>query len=77
MLTVFGQIVGLKYPVFGQKCLKYPVFGLKCLNLTRHLRVKTINITALDVIVFQGGDDGRGYRNMCKIAGWSKPNLRH
>jgi hypothetical protein len=22
---------------------------------------------ALDIIVFQGGDDGRGYRNMCKI----------
>jgi hypothetical protein len=21
----------------------------------------------LDIIVFQGGDDGRGYRNMCKI----------
>jgi hypothetical protein len=21
------------------------------------------------LIVYQGGDDGRGYRNMCKIAG--------
>jgi hypothetical protein len=55
---------GLKYPVFDLNCLKYPAFGLKCLNLTRHLRVKTIKITALDIIVFQGGGDGRGYRNM-------------
>ena len=46
-LTVFGQIVGLKYPVFGLKCLKYPVFGLKCLNPTRYLRVKTIKINIL------------------------------
>ena len=38
---------GLKYPVFGLKCLKYPVFGLKCLNLTRHFRVETIKITTL------------------------------
>jgi hypothetical protein len=28
------------------------------------------------MIVFRGGDDGRGYRNMCKIAGGSKPILR-
>ena len=32
---------------------------------------------ALDIIVFQGGDDGRGYRNMCKIAGGSNLNLGH
>jgi hypothetical protein len=30
---------------------------------------------ALDIIVFQGGDDGRGYRNMCRIAGGYKPHL--
>jgi hypothetical protein len=46
-LAVFGQIVGLKYPVFGLKRQKYPVFGLKCLTLTRHLRVKTTKITTL------------------------------
>jgi hypothetical protein len=32
---------------------------------------------APDVIVFPGGDDGRGYRNMYKIAGGSKPDLGH
>jgi hypothetical protein len=46
---VFRKIIGLKYPVFGLKFLKYPAFGLKCLNPTRHLRVKTIKITALHV----------------------------
>ena len=29
------------------------------------------------IIVFQGGDDGRGYRNMCEIAGGLKPDLGH
>ena len=28
-------------------------------------------------VVFQGGDDGRGYRNMCKIPGGSKSILGH
>jgi hypothetical protein len=29
------------------------------------------------MIVFQGGGDGRGYRNMCKIAGGSQPIPGH
>ena len=29
------------------------------------------------VIVFQDGDDGRGYRNMYNIAWGSKPDLGH
>jgi hypothetical protein len=29
------------------------------------------------IIVFQGGGDGRGYRNMCKIAGGLKPDIGH
>jgi hypothetical protein len=29
---------------------------------------------ALDIIVFSGGDDGRGYRNMCKIPRGSNSN---
>jgi hypothetical protein len=33
--------------------------------------------STVDTMVFQGEDDGRGYRNMCKIAGGSKPNQRH
>ena len=32
---------------------------------------------SVGIIVFQGGDDGRGYRNMCKIAGGPKPILDH
>jgi hypothetical protein len=28
----------------------------------------------LDIIVFQGGGDGRGYRNMCKIPWGSNSN---
>ena len=28
-------------------------------------------------MVFQGGDDGRGYRNICKIAGGPQPILSH
>jgi hypothetical protein len=31
----------------------------------------------IGIMVFQGGDDGLGYRNMCKIAGRSKSNLSH
>jgi hypothetical protein len=27
------------------------------------------------MIVFRGGDDGRGYRKMCKTPGGSKPDL--
>jgi hypothetical protein len=34
-------------------------------------------LKALDKIVFQGGDDGRGYRNMRKIAGGAEPDLSH
>ena len=58
LLTVFGQIFGLKYQVFGLKSLKYPVFGLKCLNLTRHLRVKTIKITTLVINMCSTQDAG-------------------
>jgi hypothetical protein len=29
------------------------------------------------MIVFQGGDDERGYRNMYKTPGGSKPHLGH
>jgi hypothetical protein len=33
-------------------------------------------LTAQDIIVFQGGDDGRGYRrNRCKVAGGSTLHL--
>jgi hypothetical protein len=32
-------------------------------------------ISTVDIIVFQGGDDGRGYRNICKIAGGPEPIL--
>jgi hypothetical protein len=34
----------------------------------------TFETKALDIIVFQGGDDGRGYRNMCKIPQGSNSN---
>jgi hypothetical protein len=29
------------------------------------------------IMVFQGGDDGRGYRNMCKMPGGSVLDLAH
>jgi hypothetical protein len=31
----------------------------------------------INIIVFQGEDDGRGYRNMYKIPKGPKPNLGH
>ena len=38
---------------------------------------KKKTVGALDTIVFRNGDDGRGYRNMYKVAGVSEPNLGH
>jgi hypothetical protein len=32
-----------------------------------YTRIKPLALASGDIIVFQGGDDGRGYRNMCKI----------
>jgi hypothetical protein len=41
------------------------------------MRIKKYVGTSTCIIVFEGGDDGRGYRNMCKIPRGCNLNKRH
>ena len=46
-------------------------------GLKHPLELLESSLYTCSIIVFQGGDDGRGYRNMCKIPRGSKPDLGH
>jgi hypothetical protein len=64
--------------VLSVSLLKPPFGGFRSETVTWIQKwFKKSDGTSRKLMVFQGGDDGRGYRNMCKIPRGSNSNDGH